>query len=1106
MSYARSAVTRMTLDMSRLDLQRSETVTLLDTNRRWEVTLTNGGTPFRLPNNWTAALTGIKPDGTGLLNGCSVVDGKIVYDFAAGEEIATCVGYYPVQFDVWDEVGELVASPKLYVNVLEDVRPHEELKSEGQYTLIGDLIDRVGAAEEDIKSNEELGKTNAKKIEDAEKNISDNKESINLLSTFVPYAERIILPKAAWTGEKTPYKATLFTAREECHVTIWASNADSYAWLNINRPTVSTEDGEVVISAAEKPKIDLEFIAMFEPYSTRESDEGTYSSYAVLVGLQDEAERLLLGKRMSAAEEKIKSAELIGGTVSIGSDDWDKDTTTITLPLEPDTLTIMWPSDEVSTALIEINGLYINQSFVSDEKDTVMLLRGRAEDYNGKLTLKYVRVPYVTDKKDKPSVQLIGTRFAAAGEGDNGGTIVSGAVPCKKITIAADGWSETKNMGLTTWITGGIQLDDIRKSNLIRLLAANEETATDWSAGQVGAEITYNEEEKIYSLRVGIIGSKPSTDWQILLETLLVEESEDEAGGPYINVVPPVSDAVSKVADHNYDEMSHPNIRDEVKAIGVKLEELTKKAIDKTVGDLVNYYTKSQTLTKDEINALVSAIPKFKIEVVTSLPASNISETTVYLVKSGNDDSNLYTEYIYANSKWEKLGTQTVDLTGYATEAWVNDLIAAYVKTADMEAYVAGLLKAYITKDVADETYQPAGDYPTTDEMDEAIGEATKNLAPKALIPTKVSQLSNDSGFINQHQSLAHLLPKYQGVGNAGKYMIVGADGYITLVDAPETGDVIGVIGEDRQIALSGDIAKGTYTLLWTDEKGNTYDAGSLTVGEMYTVTANLTNCTISNTGRVLEGRSYTATVTPDSGHELTSITVTMGGNDITGDAVNGEEISIAAVTGDITITAVATEKAETYTILSYAEVGADTGEVDTGYVATAKTGFAISFAATITGTVSGARYNNGFCGNKAFCVGMVTDNARAFKGTVKSYELFKDSDTSDHVVKLNYNGAGACEIDGANKNWNTSGSAPTDFTESLRIFTAGSHGTLSKGAQYLRVYEFTVTESGSVVRTLKPCKRGKDGNIGFYDTVNGVFYPSTGAVMGGAVVEEISL
>lgn len=185
MSYARTAVTRMTLDMSRPDLQRSETVTLGDTNRRWEVTLTNGGAPFRLPPNWTAALTGIKPDGTGLLNGCSVADGKIIYDFAAGEEIATCAGNYPVQFDIWDEVGDLVASPKIYVNVLADVRPHAELDSEGQYTLIGDLIGRVNQTDADVDL---LGETALAQGDD-----------IAALKEKVTTAGSVTIPASEWT-------------------------------------------------------------------------------------------------------------------------------------------------------------------------------------------------------------------------------------------------------------------------------------------------------------------------------------------------------------------------------------------------------------------------------------------------------------------------------------------------------------------------------------------------------------------------------------------------------------------------------------------------------------------------------------------------------------------------------------------------------------------------------------------------------------------------------------------------------------------------------------------------------------------------------------------
>ncbi len=64
----------------------------------------------------------------------------------------------------------------------------------------------------------------------------------------------------------------------------------------------------------------------------------------------------------------------------------------------------------------------------------------------------------------------------------------------------------------------------------------------------------------------------------------------------------------------------------------------------------------------------VSAIPKFKIEVVSSLPVTG-ETATVYLVTTGSETNNLYTEYIYVNNAWEKLGTQTVDLTDYTLKS-----------------------------------------------------------------------------------------------------------------------------------------------------------------------------------------------------------------------------------------------------------------------------------------------------------------------------------------------------------------------------------------------------------------------------------------------------
>jgi hypothetical protein len=98
--------------------------------------------------------------------------------------------------------------------------------------------------------------------------------------------------------------------------------------------------------------------------------------------------------------------------------------------------------------------------------------------------------------------------------------------------------------------------------------------------------------------------------------------------------------------------------------------------ITNSVNDLINYYKKNETYNRTEINQMVSAIPKFAIEVVEKLPTTKISNTTIYLLTSGAEEKNLYTEYIYVNNSWEKLGTQTVDLTNYYTKEEVNSLLS----------------------------------------------------------------------------------------------------------------------------------------------------------------------------------------------------------------------------------------------------------------------------------------------------------------------------------------------------------------------------------------------------------------------------------------------
>lgn len=119
--------------------------------------------------------------------------------------------------------------------------------------------------------------------------------------------------------------------------------------------------------------------------------------------------------------------------------------------------------------------------------------------------------------------------------------------------------------------------------------------------------------------------------------------------------------------------------RAKLNSIPTKVGQLTNDSgfITKAVSDLTNYYKKSETYTQAEINAKISAIPKFDISVVATLPTSNISATTIYLLKSGEESSNLYTEYIYADNKWEILGRQTVDLSGYALKSEIPVTLAS---------------------------------------------------------------------------------------------------------------------------------------------------------------------------------------------------------------------------------------------------------------------------------------------------------------------------------------------------------------------------------------------------------------------------------------------
>ena len=72
--------------------------------------------------------------------------------------------------------------------------------------------------------------------------------------------------------------------------------------------------------------------------------------------------------------------------------------------------------------------------------------------------------------------------------------------------------------------------------------------------------------------------------------------------------------------------------------------------------------------TDKSILKLYETLPKMSIEVVPVLPTENINTKVIYLVPVNDPyENNLYSEYIYANEKWELLGVQQkLELDEYA--------------------------------------------------------------------------------------------------------------------------------------------------------------------------------------------------------------------------------------------------------------------------------------------------------------------------------------------------------------------------------------------------------------------------------------------------------
>lgn len=105
-------------------------------------------------------------------------------------------------------------------------------------------------------------------------------------------------------------------------------------------------------------------------------------------------------------------------------------------------------------------------------------------------------------------------------------------------------------------------------------------------------------------------------------------------------------------------------------SIPTKTSDLTNNSgfITKAVNDLTNYYLKSETYTKEEVQSLISAVNSITLQMVDSLPELGESNV-IYLVPKSGSGNDIYDEYIFIYGKPEHIGSTQVDLSNYVQEA-----------------------------------------------------------------------------------------------------------------------------------------------------------------------------------------------------------------------------------------------------------------------------------------------------------------------------------------------------------------------------------------------------------------------------------------------------
>lgn len=319
-----------------------------------------------------------------------------------------------------------------------------------------------------------------------------------------------------------------------------------------------------------------------------------------------------------------------------------------------------------------------------------------------------------------------------------------------------------------------------------------------------------------------------------------ITETELENKG-YLTEHQDLSNYAKKTELHNHDNKS---VLDNITSNKI-IEWNNKSTFDGNYNNLTNKPTipsisglASESYVNEYVENAIKDIPKEEVDLSNYAKKTELPTKLSQLANDKGYITSIPSEYV-TESELNSKGylTQHQDISGKADKSELHN----HANKSVLDGITSSKVAEWNNKSTFD------GDY--------------NSLTNKPTIPTKTSQLTNDSnfitsipneyiteteledkGYLTEHQDISGKLNKNLGAENAGKILVVGSDGNLILMDMPSggiTGDITGTVDENNNILLSGNLTDGTYVLKYENEDGTYSDVGTLVIG---TVTRNLFN------------------------------------------------------------------------------------------------------------------------------------------------------------------------------------------------------------------------------------------------------------------------